>query len=166
MKPLHTFDTGEDNVFHLYGADTQPDAFGRFAPLVALWQAKREDRRFPAWKDFDFEELHPWIGKMSLIDLDPGVVDGVYRLFGGDWVTVLGKDLTGKRYSKVIPKAARARSRPYLTTHLKDGLIGHRLTSSYWHHRDFIKVEVLELLLSDNGADATQNFSIVIRAKD
>jgi len=166
MKPVQTFDMGKDSVFRSYDPDASPEMFGLFSSFVELWQTKRTGRRLPAWKDFSFDDLRPWIGKMALVDLDPGVYEGVYRLYGGNWVTVANIDLTKKRLSEDMPKVVYGRIKPYFESLFRDGLIGHRVTWSSWRHREFINVEILDLLLSDNGTDVTQSLSVLIILND
>lgn len=159
---------GEEK-FYLYDPDTPANFFGPYEPFVQLWQTKRTDKRLPGWKDFTFEVLIPWVGKMALVDLLPGdIIDGTYRLFGADWVKISKIDLTGKRYTDVITDNMRAVMDPYHKTLLNEGLIGRRVTTSYLEDRmSFYKVDMLDVVLSDNGNTATQylGFANIIKDK-
>ena len=106
----------------------------------------------PAWRDFSFEDLRPWIGRLLLVDLDfSDGLDGKYRLCGCEWVAIFDSDLTGKRYKDVMAEPVRKRSEPYLSALFRERLIGYRVMSSFWFQRDFIGIEVLDLPLSDDG---------------
>ena len=160
--PIHTLKVGKD-TFYLYERETLAEIFGPYEPFVQLWQTKRAGKQLPSWKDFTFEELYPWVGKMLLVDLDAGdIMDGTYRLCGGDWVRISNKELTGKRYTEVIHDEMRATMDPYHRVLHKEGLIGRRTTTSYLEGRDFFLIDMLDVVLSDNGNTATQYLGLAI----
>ena len=161
VEPVYTFDDGSGNSLSLYAADADPSVFGDYGPFVSMWQEKCAGRALPAWRDFSFEDLTPWIGRLLVVDLDfRDGIDGTYRLCGGEWVSIFDSDLTGKRYKKVMTEDVKNRSKPYLSALFSERLIGYRVMSSYWFQRDFIKIELLDLLLSDNGETATQYLGV------
>jgi|GEM_PF-4596664 len=105
--------------------------------------------------------------KLVLADLTAeDVVDGVYRYFGGDWVRISNMELTGKRYSEVIPEAMRADMEPYHKALHTEGLIGRRMTTSYVDGRAFMRVDMVEFVLSDNGETASQYLALGTIAPD
>ena len=161
VEPVHAIDGGRGNSMNLYAPDAPPSVFGDHGPFVSLWQGKRAGRELPAWRDFSFEDLTPWIGRLLVVDLDfSDGIDGTYRLCGGEWVAIFDSDLTGKRYKDVMTEEVKKRSQPYLSTLFRERLVGYRVMSSYWFQRDFIKIELLDLLLSDNGSTPTQYLGV------
>ncbi|MEQ9151644.1 MAG: PAS domain-containing protein [Parvibaculum sp.] len=57
---------------------------------------------------FEPSDLRPWLGSLAILQWDPGAGDYRYRLFGTQWATSLGRDLTGRLLAAWPAKIARA----------------------------------------------------------
>lgn len=57
---------------------------------------------------FEPSDLRPWLGSLAILQWDPGAGDYRYRLFGTQWATSLGRDLTGRPLAAWPAKIARA----------------------------------------------------------
>lgn len=82
-----------------------PPSLARF---LALWEAKRGDRRMPARRDFRHEELWPWMGLLNLVRVEGE--DGRFLVFSETSARVYGREMTGKtmRQFEPAPMAAAA----------------------------------------------------------
>jgi len=81
-----------------------PDGFPDAQALVsiqALWQDKRGDRRMPARDDFAVEDLRPWLGYVSLVDVTAEPRRFRWRLIGSGIARQLGRDATGRWFDEL-----------------------------------------------------------------
>lgn len=68
--------------------------------FAELWFEKAKARDgLPFRDDFPIEDLHPWIGRIIIMDVLDGGKDFRYRLIGTKLVEANRRDLTGKRVS-------------------------------------------------------------------
>ena len=76
--------------------------------LISLWRSKIPAvQRLPARADFGFEELLPWMGWISIYDVERGSRTRLrMRLVGSHIVTTDRRDYTGRYLDEVFPKAA------------------------------------------------------------
>lgn len=72
------------------------------ASFYALWTHKRGDRDLPARREFPFDELAPWLGRLHLIEVLPN--DFRFRVFAGRSTQRLGDEWTGRLLSEVTPR--------------------------------------------------------------
>jgi hypothetical protein len=136
-----------------YRCDATPASFGRLAPLVALWQAKRRGDTLPRWKDFAIEDFVGWHRHVALSDLAAADADPRFRIFGSGAAELMGADFTGKRLTEGIPAAARDGVIAHFAAIRDDRLIGLLMANvpvPGLEHRTF---KVVELPLeNDSGA--------------
>lgn len=57
---------------------------------------------------FEASDLRPWLGSLAILQWDPLAGDYRYRVFGTQWATSLGRDLTGLPLAAWPPRMARA----------------------------------------------------------
>jgi hypothetical protein len=76
-----------------------PPSLARF---LALWNGKRGARRMPARRDFSFEDLWPWLGRLNLIAVEGD--DGRFVVFSETSTRLYGREMTGRRLSEFTPK--------------------------------------------------------------
>lgn len=74
-----------------------------FQVLLALWRAKRGDRRAPSRSDFDPAELLSLLSDLILIDVDYDRPDFRYRLAGTRTRDIHGVELTGRSVLDIVP---------------------------------------------------------------
>lgn len=120
--------------------------------LIALWQGKRADDGLPARGDFDWAELQPFFGWICIAEVAPARDDLRYRLIGSGIVEMVGRDVTGRLVSEVMPAETLAIFR--------DLIASPRILRTHgamqWRDKEFIRHESLLLPLADNGADVDQ----------
>ena len=73
---------------------------GRIAELAAYWESKRHNRFAPKRADIDPTEIRQHVGRLFMVDVLPDG-DYRYRLLGSELVQRMGRDSTGKRFSKL-----------------------------------------------------------------
>ena len=86
-------------IFRLHLQEA-PDGFAAvpgIASLQALWDSRRGARRLPARDDFPVEDLRPWLGYVSLVDVTPPPRRFRWRLIGTGIAERLGRDAAGRR---------------------------------------------------------------------
>lgn len=76
-----------------------PPSLARF---LALWEAKRGARRMPARRDFTFEDLWPWLGRLNLIAVEGD--EARFVVFSEVSTRLYGREMTGKRLSEFVPR--------------------------------------------------------------
>lgn len=126
-------------------------SFGDFAPMVELWSAKGKGDRLPAWRDFELEDLMPWVGWISVADVvqrDP--FDMRYRLWGQALAEAIGSDLTGKLISE-FPSGYDQDDVDFLEHLAKQKGIGLWSGPVYWENRDYVRMEQVSVPLADDG---------------
>lgn len=114
-------------TYVVYEQGSPASAFGPFAAFVELWRDKAPGAgRFPAWKDFQLEDLQPWWGKVSLLELTRAPLTARWRLWGTVMCDWWGVDYTG-RAPHEIPEIEATWSdaeKPYLEHLLATRSIG------------------------------------------
>ena len=78
--------------------------YPRLRRLYDYWNDKRGARRMPCRKDIDPVDLRDLLGFINLVDVLENPRDYRIRLVGTKTVSIVGSDITGKRYSEVDPK--------------------------------------------------------------
>ena len=66
------------------------------AALHRFWLALSKDGRLPARHDFVAEDLAPWIGHVSLLEVERDPLRFRFILHGGHFTLLTGKCLTGR----------------------------------------------------------------------
>lgn len=131
---------------------------GRHAGLLELWRSRCVDGRLPARRGFDVLELRDFMGWLNIAEVLPGGDDLVYRLVGTGVVERMGRDITGRRVSEVLPPTALRIFR-HLIRHPAP-LRGHGAVG--WRDREFLHHETLLLPLADDGATVDRFFILTV----
>lgn len=69
--------------------------------LYTLWQDRRRQGRLPSRGDFAVEDLAPWLGNVSLVDVVGQPPRFRWRLIGSTIVAKLGRDSTGRWFDEL-----------------------------------------------------------------
>ena len=80
-----------------------PPSLARF---LSLWESKRAGRRMPARRDFTYEDLWPWMGRLNLIAVEGG--EGRFLVFSETSTRVYGREMTGKTMAAFEPPSLAA----------------------------------------------------------
>ncbi|MDF1721892.1 MAG: PAS domain-containing protein [Minwuia sp.] len=71
--------------------------------IYRYWDEKRAGRRFPARADLDPADLVPYLGNISMIDVEYDPFRLRYRLVGTRITTMMRRDATGHYYDELYP---------------------------------------------------------------
>lgn len=66
------------------------------AAFEQLWHAKCQNRPLPARRDFSFEDLRPWMGRIRVVRVIHNPIRFEVTLDGVEIVNTIGVDLTGR----------------------------------------------------------------------
>lgn len=160
-QPLTSW-TGEDGwVSQVFSLDTPAPEFGDFEDFKHHWDTKRQNDHLPAWRDFQFEELEPWWGWLTVEDVVPSdSYDARYRLFGSHVADLFGYDLTGKKYSELegfLTPADIEISRKMV----EERLIGVSTGPMTWVNKEHRTCSFAELPLADDGHTVDKFLTLV-----
>ncbi|MDH3472908.1 MAG: PAS domain-containing protein [Rhodospirillales bacterium] len=147
-------------TYELFVPDTPPEEFGGFAPLIRLWQGKREERRLPAWSDFDFYDFKGWHGSVAVQEVIAEPFDLRCRLWGSHLTQVLGADNTGKRFSE-LGSTYTENDLSYLHELCRCGAIGKSHGSLDWLQRHYKSVAFVDLPLADDGTTVSHLLTVL-----
>ena len=130
--------------------------------FVDLWQAKRGERFAPALKDYDWDDLRPWWGKMVITDMLRDPFDYRYRLFGTHLADIFETDPTGRKASDLKDdiKYDISDDLPFYEFLCENPSIVHTHGVIYWQDRDHIQCDFVEVPLSDDGERVTNIMSV------
>lgn len=135
----------------VFSIETPAAEFGAFKDFKHHWDTKRQGDRLPAWSDFQFEELEPWWGWLTVEDVVPSdTYDARYRLFGTHVVELFSADLTGKRYSELEGFLTQLDIEIAMKM-VDERLIGVSSGSMQWRDRAHRIYSFIELPLADDG---------------
>lgn len=86
---------------HLHEAPGGFPGVASIASIQDLWDARRGSRPMPARDDFPVEDLRPWLGHVSLVDVQPSPRRFRWRLIGSGIAERLGRDATGRWFDEL-----------------------------------------------------------------
>ncbi len=133
--------------------DPIPDV-SEFGDLIGIWDRTRKDSLLPRWKDFSFDSLMPWIGRLAMSEFD-GKDDLTFTLFGGKFVELFDQELTGKPLCASLLPAQRESSRAHFMKLMAGPYIGHGKGKVPSIDRNHIDFNVIDLPLAENGRDVS-----------
>lgn len=142
-------------AYRAYGPDTESEAFGPLAPIVALWQRKAPAPGiFPCWRDFDFMDFEGWWGHLSLAEMYRDPVDARWILWGTKLVEWWGREYTNQRISDqpFLGDDWKRFERPYFERLLSERLVGFVSGTLEPQGREYLYVEGVDLPLEKAGA--------------
>ncbi|MEQ8665313.1 MAG: hypothetical protein RIC16_06280 [Rhodospirillales bacterium] len=132
------------------------------AGFVELWAQKRGGRIGPALKDYDWDELKPWWGRMVITDILRDPFDYRYRLFGTHLTDVFETDPTGRKASELMDDTRYEISHDmqFYRFLCDNPAVVHSHGVLYWQDRDHIECDFVEVPLSHDGVTVTNVFSV------
>jgi len=146
------FSTFEGWTYETFEESASPGTFGPFESLVALWHDKRKGHEFPAWSDFQFQDLVEWYGWLTVEDLIPGdPYDARFRLWGTRVTELFGCDLTGSLMSAAPPGQFDPVEFELIRKMVKEHVIVRCSGPINWIDREHKQVANLALPLSGDG---------------
>lgn len=148
--------------FHL-DADSQD--FEELAAFHAIWRARLDGERLPAWKDFAFEDFLGWHRQVALSDITREDPDPQFRICGTGVVEILGVDLTGKKLSHIGPEQGRGELLHHFEQIRDRKLIGFMAGLVAIPGREFMQFKVLELPLANAAGEVGQVLHAMVRPK-
>ena len=140
--------------YRLYPGDLPATQFGHFKSFVDLWRSKFQNETYPSWRDFKFEELEEWWGRMSLAEIKTDPLDLEFILWGTKLTNWWGVDFTKKKMSESYERRQenwRLYEGPYfqsLIDHMGIGMVSGTLLLL---ERGFVNVQGVDLLLAQEG---------------
>lgn len=147
-----------------FDPDMDPQTLPHFAGLISTWQEKRQGRRVPAWRDFDFYDFKGWHGYLSVYDVSYDPFDWVQRLSGTEVDALFEAPLTGMtRQDRDDIAVDLANAVAFCEVTCTELLVAHTKGPLNRKDREFKSVEFLELPCSDSGDRATHTIEAVIR---
>ncbi|MEQ8354003.1 MAG: hypothetical protein RH942_00585 [Kiloniellaceae bacterium] len=153
--------------YEYFEPDVQPSSVPQFEDLVTLWQSKRNGRRVPAKRDFDFYDFKGWHGWISLHDVTYDPFDYLVRLSGTKIDDLYGTSIKGFDREGM--------NRIYAETSNRDAFdemnclnltISHITGPLNVAGRTYNRVAYLELPLSDDGERADSTIEATLPHRD
>jgi len=150
-------------VYQAFKPDIAPETLPQFENLIRLWQSRKNDRRVPAWKDFDFFDFKGWHGWISIYDITYDPFDWTVRLSGTQFDEIFGATRKGTTKSQQYERALEEQeANEFYEEVCKRQLIAHTNGPLNIQGCDFHSVEYLELPCSDGPPHATHTIEAMI----
>ncbi len=147
-----------------YDPDMDPNRLEHFSGLISTWQEKRQGRRVPAWRDFDFYDFKGWHGYIAVYDVSYDPFDWVLRLSGTQVDELFERPLKGMTRQERNEIAVDFDSAvEFCEITCTDLLLGHTKGPLNMKNQEFKQAEFLELPCSDDGGRATHTIEAVVR---
>ncbi len=152
--------------WRIFPLDAPTATFSPFKGPVDQWRAKRGERPFPRWNDYDIGDFAGWYGWISLNRVDPRNRDVLVELFGTRLSESLGIELTGRTLrDPALGFADSYVDRVY--AHFADIVtrpgIGLRSVSLAPMGREHVTGWILDLPVSKSGNEATHVMTFTTR---
>ncbi len=152
--------------YNYFEPDVDPEKIPGFKSLLEIWQSKRNGRRVPAWRDFDFYDFVGWHGKLSVYEVTYDPFDYKVRLSGTLVDEFFNRPMKGQtlqerqeeaiHFDDTLELCQMACTRLLITT-----TIGPLNVKEH----DYKMVEFMELPLSDTGERATHTIEAFVPVK-
>ncbi|MEQ8443011.1 MAG: hypothetical protein RIM33_14745 [Alphaproteobacteria bacterium] len=150
-------------TYRSFEPDMAAEELPRFEELIRLWQSRRNGRRVPAWRDFDFLDFKGWHGLISVYEITYDPFDWKVRLSGTCVDHVFGQARTGKTRSELYADALEEEeATAFYEKACADQMICLTRGPINLQDRDFHWVEFLELPCSDGPEVATHTIEAMI----
>ena len=137
-------------ILEIHDRATDPAAFGDFEAIVRLWRERAGERPFPSWRNFDIPDFSGWFGRMMIFEGG----DLRWRLFGGEFVTLMGHDYTGRTLEEMFrnnrPEIG-AKIRDHLRAVIETGGIGYSRGPLFPFRERMLATWVVDLPLAGTG---------------
>jgi|SaaInlStandDraft_6_1057023.scaffolds.fasta_scaffold96651_2 hypothetical protein len=133
-------------------------ALPEFKSLINLWDVTRGDAALPVWRDFLFDDLLPWIGRLAVTEFDGEEIHAL--LFGGDFVKLFGREMTGKPFLASLTPAEHDLFHGHYKKVIEGPCIGYACGEFSLYENEPQQIAVIELPLATKGGD----FSHILHA--
>lgn len=133
-----------------FPVDPLPDIDG-FSSLLAIWDGKRDGTLLPPKTAFGIEDFGAWVGRIAISEWEDG--DCRFRLFGTQFVDLLGRDLTGELLCESLMPDLVEPSKRHFAELRYGSRIGHTTGYVPVPGREFIAFNVLDLPLWDEQSE-------------
>jgi hypothetical protein len=124
----------------------------RLHDFIGYWQSKRRAGRLPARADIDPLELEPFMGEMFMLDVIGEPKRFRYRLVGTKIVAAVGRDSTGKFQEEAYALGHAEENNALYRKICATGKPLRNFGQINWVDRAFLKYEIANLPLADDGA--------------
>ena len=138
--------------FEVFPLDPLPD-MPEFESLINLWDVTRGDALMPEWRDFLFDDLTPWIGRLAISEFDGEELH--VGLFGGAFVNLFGQEMTGKPFFATLLPAEREIFRNHFMKIIEGPCIGRYKGEFSLYGRDPESISVIELPMAKKSSDVS-----------
>lgn len=129
-----------------------------FKSLINLWDVTRGDSSLPLWRDFLFDDLLSWVGRLAVTEFDGEEMHAV--LFGGAFVKLFGREMTGKPFLTSLAPAEHDLFYGHFKKVIEGPCIGYAHGTFSLYNNEPQKISVIELPLAKKGGD----FSHILHA--
>jgi len=136
--------------FEVFPLEPLPD-LAEFNSLINLWNVTRGDALLPVWRNFLFDDLLPWIGQLAITEFDGEEMHAL--LFGGAFVKLFGREMTGKPFFATLSPAARKLYHGHFMKVIEGPCIGYSEGEFSLYGNTPEQVSVIELPMAKKGGD-------------
>mgnify|MGYP006865027168 CR=1 FL=1 len=143
--------------FKVFPLTSLPD-LPEFESLINLWNVTRGEALLPLWRNFLFDDLMPWIGRLAVTEYDGEEMHPV--LFGGAFVELFGQEMTGKAFFQNLSPDERDVYHKHFVKIINGPCIGHSYGTFSLFNPEPKQISVIELPL----ADKEQSVSRILHA--
>ena len=154
----------DDWTYEVFDHNTTPEQFGVFESLVALWRAKRGDRKMPSWAEFDFYDFKGWHGRIGVYDISYDPFDYTCRLSGTEVDGVFDRNMTGVTGSDLAKlEVEDIAFMEFNEMTCRQMLISRISGPLNYTGREHVEATFVEFPLSDDGLKATHTLEALLR---
>lgn len=145
-------------LFETFPLEPQPD-LPEFKSLIDIWNVTRGDALLPRWKDFSFNDLMPWIGRLAVNEFDGEEIHSI--LFGGAFVELFDREMTGKPFFASLIPTEHKLLHGHIMEVITGPCIGHFKGALPLYNRDHKQVSILALPLAENGCEVSHTMHAI-----
>lgn len=136
-----------------------------FADLIRLWLDRRGDAAVPDWCDMDFTDFRGWHAALVLGAFEDEEPDPRFRLVGEDFQQLAQRNVTGQRFSELVPRLYDLQFREHFRRLRAEGLIGLSEGRFALYDRQHVGVRVLELPFRNGGHGIERTLHAVLETQ-
>lgn len=149
-------------TFEYFDLNTNSDEFDNFAPMVDLWNSKREGALLPAWSLFDFYDFKGWHGKICKSTVMYNPYDFRIDLYGSVFRDLFGKEYTGSTSNELLASGDEDHYNMGFYQMVSEKALISRVTGTIPSDKSRpTKVKILELPLSNDGIDVSHTIEFI-----
>jgi len=149
--------------YSYFEPEVDASQFPKFTNLIEIWQSKRNGRRVPAWKDFDFYDFKGWHGKLSVYDISYDPYGYTVRLSGVQIDEIYHRTMKGVTNIEMNDLAVHHEDADqFYEMACRKLYITNTIGPLNVRNLDYKEIEFFELPLSDDGIKATHTIEAAI----